>query len=236
MSYTLQQSINWASGYVQGMPLAAWTGSEPAVSIASMIRSTILSAPFTWSFNRGTDSSVTTTIGGQDYTVALTDFGFLEKASVNDGTTIWEIKDIQNTAPMAVSNTKARPSSVTVQSQVPGTSISIRLSAVPDKAYPINLIYQKAPILFAATTDNWGPLPDSFNFIFNNLFLGEALADADDQRAQVYRQRGVAALLARAEGLSEQDKAVFAQNYLNFGVAMSVPGLRSQQAAQARGV
>jgi hypothetical protein len=235
MSYTLAQSIAWASPYVQGLPLAAWGPGEPAVTIASMIRSIILSAPFTWNFNRAEDTSTTLSIGLQDYTLSISSFGFLEKASLLDPTnsTWFEIPDVKNNSALAKSNTKARPQVISAQN---GTGPVLRFSAVPDKAYQLAITYQKEAVLFTATTDSWGPLPDSFMMIYNNLFLGEILADADDQRSQVYRQRGVAMLLAKAEGLSETDKQTFAQQYIQHGVGIMVPGMKAQQAVQARGV
>jgi hypothetical protein len=235
MAYTLPQTINWASAYVQGLPLAAWTGSEPAITIASMIRATILSAPFTWAFNRAEDTSTTLVIGQQDYTTSISSFGFLERASLLDPTDgkWYEIPDVKNNATLAKSSTKARPQVIAVQNT---TGPVLRFSAVPDKAYPLAMVYQKDSTLFTATTDNWGPLPDSFIMIYNNLFLGEILADADDQRSQVYRQRGVAMLLAKAEGLSETDKQTFAQQYIQHGVGIMVPGLKAQQGVSARQV
>lgn len=245
---TLQDSINWASSYVQGMPVTAFTTNNPALQIASMVRATILSPPFAWAFNR--DSfTITTVAGQQDYPqvgqgggggggsddAAYQVFGYVEKASASDGNTAWQIPDIYNSTPLSLSLTKARPMVLAVQEQVPGTSLTVRFGAVPDAVYTVEVVFQMSPVLFTTLSDRWAPLPDGYNFIYNNLFLGEILADADDPRSQLYRQRGVAALLARAEGLSAQDKAVFMTQYLDLGVAMTTPMLRTQQATQARG-
>lgn len=244
MAYTLQQSINWIDGYIQGMPVSAWTGLEPVLSSASMIRATALVAPFIWNFNRASTMPqfpITTVKGQQDYPVLLTDFGFIEMAVVSDGKTSWELKEVYNTAPLAsslavTSTTQARPMSIAAQSQVPGVSVVFRLSAVPDTVYSVDVIYQKSPLVFVTLSDTWAPFPDSYMFIYNNLLLGEMLADADDVRAQTYRQKGVASLLSRAEGLSETDKAVFASQYIAQGIAMAIPGQKTQQATQARGI
>jgi hypothetical protein len=237
MAITLQNTLDACAAFVQGSPLSAWTGSQPAINIGNMVKTTILQAPFIWNFNRG-NLSLSLTNSTQDYTQAVTDFGFAEKASVTDSTgKTWEIKDVQNNEPMAVSDMEARPELVAVQTQTPGTNATFRFSAVPNANYTANIIYQKSPVLFAALSDNWSPLPDSYVVqIANTLCLGEFLAAVDDPRAQIYRQRGVAMLLARAEGLSETDKATFAQSYINFGIGTTVPGLRAQQAQQARGV
>jgi hypothetical protein len=110
---------------------------------------------------------------------------------------------------------------------------NFRFSAVPDKVYPCNLIYQKAPRLFTSLSQTWD-MPDSFISIFNNMFLGEILADADDQRSQLYRQRGMSALLSRAEGLTAEDKSLFMSMYLQQGTNASLAGVKAQQGLQGR--
>lgn len=244
MAQLLSDTANWVSGYVQGMPTSAFTGFNPLVEIASMVRATILSPPFSWAFNR--DSfTITTVPGQQDYTISpFVNFGYVEKAAASDGITSWQIPDIMNTEPLSVSTNKARPMSLAVQEQYSGggggggntTSVTFRFSAVPDAVYTVEVLYQLAPVLFAALSDNWDPLPNAYNIIYNNLVLGEILADAEDPRAQTYRQRGVATLLSRSEGLSNEAKAVFMAQYLALGVGASLPGTRTQQASQARAI
>jgi hypothetical protein len=77
MSYSLQNTLNFCAAFLQGNPISNWTGNEPATSIATMIRNSLLSAPLCWSWNRVEDSSLLTVQGVQDYTVNLTNFGFL---------------------------------------------------------------------------------------------------------------------------------------------------------------
>jgi hypothetical protein len=236
-NYTLAQTLGWAESYIQGVPLTAWgaSGGEPALSIASMVQATIYSPPLVWSHNRA-NFSFSTVLGQQDYPQTITNLGYLEKATVNDGTTIWELPDgAMNNTPLASSNTQARPSSMSVQQSVPNVSQTFRFSAVPDQVYPVNVIYQMSPVLFTSTTQSWTP-PNSFIYIYNNLFLGEAFADVDEQRSQTYRQRGIAGLLARAEGLTELQKEIFAQHYLRYGASASLPTQRAQQAIQARSI
>jgi len=64
---------------------------------------------------------------------------------------------------------------------------------------------------------SWDPIPNQYSDVYNNLFLAEALAVVDDARAQLYRQRGVAALMAKASGLTEMQKNIFAQQWLARG-------------------
>lgn len=71
---------------------------------------------------------------------------------------------------------------------------------------------------------SWDPIPNQFSDVYNNLFLAEALALVDDARAQLYRQRGVAAFISKATGLSEMQKNAFVQQWLARGVERSAEG------------
>src|SRR5579864_375595 len=241
MANTLQTTLNYVAQFIYGQAISSQTGNEPAISIASMIRNSFLGAPMTWAFNRAEDSSQSTTAGTQDYTYTIATFGFLEKVSLTDaGGKIWEVKDIYNSLPLSKTGSIAaqqqRPSAVAVIAFTPGTSFKIRFMGAPDAIYTINLTYQTAPVQFAALSDGWAPIPDSYSDIYNNLFLGEAFAVVDDARAQIYRQRGVAAFLAKAEGLTDTQKNIFAQQWLAASKEQASAMLKSQQAVQARGI
>lgn len=237
MANTLQTTINWALPYVMYSPLNAGTNNEPAISIASMIRNSMLTPSFIWNFNRNENSSQSTTQGTQDYTYSVTDFGFLEKAALIDSNNnVFEIKDIYNTASLAQGGSQQRPSAVSVLLNTPGTSFKIRFMGIPDATYTIVLTYQKLAVQFANLSDGWAPIPDNYSDIYNNLFLGEALAVDDDNRSQLYRQRGVAAFLAKAEGLTDTQKNIFAQQWLNRSREDSSVVLKLQQGVQGRGI
>jgi len=309
MSYTLFQTQNLANTLIQYSPLNAGLGQEPMVSIGSMIRCTILSAPFVWSFNRKEDSSTSTTTTNQDYTIALADFGFLEKASLTDSSgKIWELKEVQNIAPLAKNADVSRPNNIAVLTNIPETSVTFRFSSKPDAIYTINLVYQKEPtimgpfivtqvgaasgstavyigtfnplsfpagstaqitgfihpqnngsflvvsatattlvvqnpsaisegpvVAFASNFD-WAPLPDTYSYIYNALFIGEAMAMVDDVRAQQYRMRGVANLLGQSQGLTETQKNAFRQMWFAGDIEGASIALRTQQGIQGRGI
>ena len=60
--------------------------NEPALTSANYIMQTILAPPFRWEWNRVTTTASITTVAGQsDYPVALSDYGWLEKATLVDG-------------------------------------------------------------------------------------------------------------------------------------------------------
>jgi hypothetical protein len=313
--YTLTNSINWASPYIQYSPLTAGIGFEPAASSANMIRNSILNAPMTWSWNRKeitTGAGTTLTPGVQDYTISVTDFGFLEIVSLQDPDTgdIIQLKDVYNTGALSVSNPNFRqqPNAASVIMNNQGVNFKVRFLGVPDKAYLATYTYQVAAPLFGpfsvtsvgsasggntvyngsfspssfpvgaiatiigstASANNgsfvivsstattltlanaagvgesesnafalnlsWSPIPDQYSDIYNNLFLSEAFSDIDDARAQIYRQRGVAAFLSKAEGLNQTQKNAFIQQWLARNVENTASLLMLQQAIQGRGI
>jgi hypothetical protein len=249
MANNLQYTINFISPFCRYMSPNVGINNMPIIGIANIVRNVILAAPLTWRFNRNTVNLVGSVgsppagiqQGVQDYTQSFTDFGFLETATASDGKTSWQFKDIYNTETLGLSvvsgsdQGQARPMSISVYNDDGAGNITFRLSAVPDQSYSVNLIYQRAPTSFISVTDPWAPIPDAFSDIYNNLCLGYYMDSAQDPRAQQYISRGIAGLLARAEGLSEMDKLLFAQAYMNFNAQMMSEQLKTQQGRTAQG-
>jgi hypothetical protein len=243
MSRTIQDSINANQPFIEYGPLASGSGYEPAISIANGIQAMVTEPPFTWGWNRKEDSSLNTIAGTQDYTGNITDFGFLEKVTLVDPSGVpFDVSDVYNNAALGVGDPtvarQARPNAVCVLYLTYGTSLRLRFLAVPDKIYAATLTYQKlvAPMsTLTGTTGTW-TIPDQYLDIYNALFLGEALAVYDDARSQVYRQRGVTALLAKSEGLTEMQKNLFLEQYWARAGQQQQTALVRQQAQQSRGV
>jgi hypothetical protein len=242
MAYTLAQSIAWAQSMITTyIPLTAQTGSEPAMTIANIVVNFIQNPPFTWPTNRVEDTSLTTVAGTQDYTLSITNFGFLEKVTLTNSSKSFEVKRIYNSSMLGISTEQnARPEACCVKLVTPGTSIGLRFLSAPDLVYTGTTTYQKAPVLFTSTTQDWFTqcnVPIYYMDIFNNLFLGEAFqVNGDDAAAAMYRRRGMAALLSKAEGLTEMQKSmIFAQAMFSDLQALAAQ-IRTQQAQQARSV
>ena len=242
MAYTLQNTIDWAQTFIEYSPLTAGNNNEPAVSVANMIISTITSAPFTWAWNREEYDGLTlegSPSPEQDYSIPITDFGFLEKVTLINaaGTYAFNVTDVYNTGALGVSVSKpAEPKGCSVHLVQYGINVTLRFIAIPDQNYDSVITYQKLIPDMSALGDPW-PIPGQYKDIFNNLFAAEAYqAVDDDQQAQRYRMRGVAALLAKAEGLNEmQRNSVLAQFLVRGGQAQATQ-LRTNQGTQARGV
>lgn len=312
---TLTGTLNWSAPYIEYSPLTAGLNLEPAVTIASVIRNTIMTPPMTWPWNRVEDSSQFTTLVqgsttnfNQDYTYNIKNFGFLEKCSIIDSTgRPFEVPTVYNTAALALGGASQRPTQVAVIANNPGVNFKIRFLGIPDQVYQIVLTYQTLAVQFttfsitsvqaasggqttyigtfdptillvgqsalvanlktpanngsfqilscnattlvlanpngAAETDpglvvnqSWAPIPDSYSDIYNNLFLGEAYAAVDDVRSELYRRRGVAAFLAKQDGLTDTQKNVFAQQWLSQAREAASVTLKLQQGVQGRGI
>jgi hypothetical protein len=243
MATTVQNLIDFAQTFTQYSPLAVGTGNQPALGIANEIQNLMMNPPFTWGWNRAENNAVSTVPGTQDYVMPVPDFGFLEKVTLTDPTgNTWNVSDVYNTAALglgdATTNKRNRPNSASVHTINFGTSFKLRFLAVPDQIYLITIDYQKLVAPLTALTGAGGILvvPDQYIDIFDNLFVGEALANVDDGRANTYRQRGVTALLAKSEGLDEMQKNLFLEIFWQRDRQMLAGQLRTQQAAQARGV
>jgi hypothetical protein len=182
-------------------------------------------------------------VSGTILNATSTQFTFasaVSQASIADSGTavagpIIQIKDIYNTEVLAPASEQARPNAICVLQDNGANSYTFRFMSVPDKTYQVQLVFQKGPVQFAATSDGWAPIPDAFSDIFNNLFLGYYLDSCQDPIGGQYIARGGAALLAKAEGLSEMDKAIFMQAFLNLDAAQIIAQLSAQQGRQAMG-
>lgn len=235
-NYTLTDAINFAQPQIEYLPLSAGVNNEPAITVATGIVDTILGPPFIWDFNRN-NTTFNLVVGQQDYSETLSDFGILEKASLTDAAgKIWEIKDVYNSACLGVSATSQRPNACAVQANNFGGAQTFRFMGVPDYTYSCTLIYQKFPVRFTSLTDTWSGIPDSYSNIYMTLFLAECFQlTMEEQKAQMYRQRGVALLLSVAQGLTEYQKNAFREQYLDRDKQDARAQLRVQQGVQASG-
>jgi hypothetical protein len=309
----LSTSVAFSKPFLAGVSLFAWNNSEPACSVQQLVRNIILGAPYIWPWNRS-NFPLTITTANQDYPVSIPNFGFLEKGSLQDSTgKFYQIPTVYNTTGLAVSTTKARPMTISIETNDGNGNLLLRFSAVPDQSYTVNLVYLRAsapegigvqpngiasaaaasqgntaytgsfnpaalpalsytvisgfvnagnngtfvivscsattlvvanengvvetPLTTASAFPNaWAPIPDQFSDIFNPLFLAEMAAPYDPQLSAEYRKRGMAALIARQDGLLATAKNVFAETSQDKEAEKQREALEVTQAVQARGV
>ncbi len=87
-----------------------------------------------------------TVAGTTDYTVAISDFGWLEKAQIHNATCNPSDYELTLYPLLSSSGSQARPDKITVFSDDNAGNYVFRLMSVPDLVYTVTLTYQKAPI------------------------------------------------------------------------------------------
>lgn len=230
---TLNNSISWAKFFVGNRPLAPNSGTEPALTSANIIIQAMLQPPFRWKWNRSS-VSFSITAANQDYSQALTNFGFIEKAFVKTGGgVVTEIPTIAQE--LSADSGTGRPHSVAPYLDDNSGNITFRFfPGIPDQNYTATIIYQNQPALLTALANTW-PIPDRYSFVYQQGFLGLMYLFADDQRSAFMLQRFVSSLLALSEGLTEQQRNAFLEQW-NATLDLSRHAAKSQQGIGARGV
>lgn len=178
----------------------------------------------------GTFTSVTT----QDYTVPLPNFSHVEHASVLDidalGAPIkWYELTVKNN--LSLESSQNRPEFLSPHVEDGNGNMTFRVFSSPDKAYPVSLHVQQSFTPFTSINQTWAPIPDFMQNVYDWGFLALMWLFADDPRATYAENKFKAALLSRAEGLSEEEKNIFLNNWqeLQAGYLMKM-----QQGMQAR--
>jgi hypothetical protein len=163
----------------------------------------------------GTDTVGTfTALSTQDYTVAVPNFSHIEHASILDiGATPpkwWELTVKNN---LSLESSKNRPQFIGPHVEDGNGNVTFRLASAPDKAYPVSLHIQLTAPQVTSINQTWAPLPDFMEYIYEWGFLSLLWAFADDPRSEGANQKFKAGILARAEGLTEEEKNIFLNNW-----------------------
>lgn len=203
--------------FMKGAPLSGVNGNplEPALSLADFTRQFVLAPPFAWRWNR-TTTTITTVSGTQDYQVTLTDFGWLEKASVNDNAgNPTSVIEIENKLSLSEDGSTSIPRYISARLDDDAGKITFRLLPKPDAVYTVSVTYQKASPIFANLTDTWSPIPDYLRSVYEYGFRAFAYEYFDDPRFAFTFQMFLRQLLAASEGLDETSKNAFLAQFVD---------------------
>lgn len=211
------------------------TSNEPAITSANNVQQIMLSPPFKWSWNRNS-FTFNTVVGTQDYTQSVSDFGYLETATLSyPGATRIVSVNVKNHTPLGESVDQQLPGTIAVLQNTVGTSVKLRFLGVPDKIYSVVCWYQKFSPRIAALSDTWVP-PDNMGYIYQRGFLAELYeAFAQPALAQAERVSFAAALIANSEGLTVTETNMFLAQYLGNPRMLQDSQLGTQQGTMARG-
>jgi hypothetical protein len=168
----------------------------------------------TWSttaFGTTTDGTVTWQKLGEEtgLGVELPDFGWLERASVNDGTTTYDLEVSLN---VGATQSQERPTHISPRLDDGEGSVVFRLFPAPDKVYKVGVTYQKACPNFQNLTDTWYPIPDYFSYMYNTGFLAKCYEYVGDEKFGNTMQLFLKQVVSASEGLKESQKNLFLDN------------------------
>jgi hypothetical protein len=199
---------------------------------------TATASTFTAAVNlpNGTDTAGTfTNITTQDYPVATPEFSHIEHASVLDidatGKPLkWYELTVKNM--LSLETSANRPEFISPHTEN-GQGVTVfRVTSAPDKKYPISIHIQKAAPTVTSINQTWAPIPDFMQYIYTWGFMALIWQFADDPRATYANNKFVAGILARSEGLDDEQKNIFLNNWDEMRMSF---GPMKQQGIAARG-
>jgi len=187
----------------------------------------ITAAVTTTTYASAADTGTLTNATTQDYTIAAPAFSHIEHASILDITRTpsnWVELKVQNN--LALDSRNARPMFVGPEVEDGNGNVIFRVMPSPNAAYPVTVHVQLAAPLITSINQTWGPMPDFMQYIYSWGFLALIWAFADDVRFPIANSKFTAGLLARAEGLTQEERNIFLNQW------DAVTGMGPQKSAQ----
>ncbi len=160
----------------------------------------------------GTFTNATT----QDTTIPAPAFSHIEHASILDidanGAPVkwWQLTVNNN---LALESSQNRPEFIAPHVEDGNGNVTFRVFSSPDKPYPVSVHVQLAAPKLTSINQTWAPLPDFLQNVYDWGFLALLWQFADDPRAVYANNQFKAALLGRQEGLTEEQKNIFLNNW-----------------------
>lgn len=221
--------------------IGTFTGALAGLSGQVIVLASANSTTFTANVNfpnagPDTTGAVFTNATTQDYTLPVPSFSHIEHASVRDLVGAqntpgkWIELTVENN--LSLESSQSRPMFISPHAEDGQGNTTFRVSAAPDKPYPITIHVQLAAPGITSINQTWAPLPDFMQYIYDWGFLAFMWQFADDPRAPYAEGKFKAALLGRSEGLTEEQKNIFLNNWDELKAGYM---LKLQQGIQARG-
>lgn len=213
------------------------TGSATALNGKILTLLTASATQFTANINLPNVSDTVgtfTNVTIQDYTVPLSQFSHVEHASVldldsNNAPVKWYELTVENE--LSLESSQGRPQFISPYVEDGNGNMTFRIFPSPDKPYPISAHVQQSAPAITSVNQTWAPLPDFMQYVYDWGFLAFMWFFADDNRAQYAEGKFKAALLGRSQGLTEEEKNIFLNNWEELKAGYL---LKMQQGIQAR--
>lgn len=221
--------------------ISGFTGALAGLNGIVMVITASTPTTFTGTVNfpNNTDTVGTfTDVATQDYTIPVANFSHIDHASVRDlvGTspnfTTGKFFELQIKNTLTHESVQARPVYLSPHSEDGNGNMTFRVSPAPDKPYPVLMHVQNIPTPITSMNQVWS-MPDFMQYIYEAGFLALLWEFADDPRAAQQVSRFKAALLGKAEGLTEEEKNIFLNNWQTL---QDTYAGKMQQGMQARAV
>lgn len=180
------------------------------------------------------DTGTMTNTTTQDYTVPLANFSHIEHASVYDvQATIpqWYELTVKNN--LSLDSETARPDFVGPHVEDANGNVTFRLQPAPVANYPVSIHAQLVAPTLTSINQSWAPIPDFMAYIYNWGFLALIWNFADDPRFAMANTKFTSGILARAEGLTQEERQIFLNEWNNL---TGMQQMQTQQGIQARQV
>jgi hypothetical protein len=133
---------------------------------------------------------------------------------------------------LSLESSKNRPQFIGPHVEDANGNVTFRMASAPDKAYPVSLHIQLAAPQITSINQTWAPLPDFMEYIYEWGFMALMWQFADDPRSADANNKFKAGILARAEGLTEEERNIFLNNW----EALYMNPQTKQMGTQARGM
>lgn len=215
--------------------LATLTGLNGQLLIILTASSTSFTAAVPTLANGSDTVGTFTSLSTQDYSLAVPNFSHIEHASVMDldstgAPTKWYELTVKNN--LSLESSQNRPLFIGPHVEDANGVVTFRLASAPDKAYPVSLHVQLAAPAITSLNQTWAPLPDFMEYIYEHGFMALMWKFADDPRSAQENAEFKAGILARAEGLTEEERNIFLNNW----EALYQNPQSHQMGTQARGM
>jgi hypothetical protein len=233
----LQASTAWASPMLDYQPVTIG-GNDPALTAANLTKQIILGAPFRWPWNRA-ETTVTLIVGQQDYPLAVSDVGMIEKVVLYNPS---PVGSTMKTTPISIvdvltqDQSSQRPASGVLLTESATGVQTFRFNVTPDLAYVATIVYQRRPVLMTSLAATWAPIPDALAYIYDFGYLAHLSILTRDGRMSAFRQSFTSHLLGVQDGITATERNVFLGNWLDVQGAGQRAAMSEQMGTQARSI
>src|SRR5208282_759824 len=159
-------------------------------------------------------------------------FSHIEHAGVYDisaTTPRWVELTVKNN--LSLDTKQDRLTFLSPESEDANGNVTFRVMPSPDVNYPVSIHAMLTPPQITSVNQTWAPLPDYLQNVYSLGFVSYMMAFNDDPRAPMYNSQFKAALLARQDGLTQEERDIFLNNW---DMLTSRQMMNAQQGTTAR--